>query len=50
MPKAKIKMGSRMMLQTAPMRVVSILVLAKPWAEMKAFMPKVSWTKMVPRA
>ena len=50
MSQAKMKMGSRMMLQTAPMTVVSILVLAKPWAEMKAFMPRVSWTKMVPRA
>ena len=34
MPRAKMKMGSRMMLHMAPMSTVSILVLAKPWAVM----------------
>ena len=45
----KIKMGSRMMLQTAPMRTVSILVTVKPWALIKVFRPSVTRTKRVPR-
>ena len=36
------------MLQTAPMQVVAMLVLAKPWLVMKGVMPRVNWTKMVP--
>ena len=50
MPRAKMKMGSRIMLETAPMRTESIPVRAKPWAVMKAFMPRVISTKMVPQA
>ena len=46
----KMKMGSKTILHTAPMATVSIPVLAKPWAVIKAFMPKVSCTKMVPMA
>ena len=50
MCRAKIKMGSRTMLQTAPIATVSMPILAKPWAVIKAFMPKVSCTKIVPMA
>ena len=42
--------GSSAMLQTAPMSTVSMPVVAKPCAVMKAFMPSVSCTKSVPRA
>ncbi len=45
----KMRMGSRMMLMTAPMTVVSILVLAKPWVVMKGFMPSTSSTNTEPR-
>ena len=48
--RAKMKMGSRMILHTAPISTLNIPCLAKPWAVIKAFMPSVSWTKMVPRA
>ena len=50
MSKPKIRIGSRTMLVTAPMSTESIPVFAKPWAVIKAFMPRVSWTKMVPTA
>ena len=33
----------------APMVTVSIPVLAKPWALMKALRPRASWTNRVPR-
>ena len=46
----KIKMGSRIILVTAPISTESIPVFAKPWAVINAFMPRVSCTKMVPRA
>ena len=48
-PRAKMKIGSRIMLQAAPMVTVSIPVLAKPWALMKALRPRASWTNRVPR-
>ena len=48
--KPKIKMGSRMMLQTAPMATVHIPVMAKPCALMNAFSPREIWTKIVPMA
>ena len=44
----KIRMGSRTMLMTAPMTVVSILVLAKPWVVMKGFMPMTMSTNTLP--
>ena len=47
-PRPKIKMGSRIMLMTAPMTVVSILVLAKPCVVMKGFMPSTSSTNTEP--
>ena len=48
-PNPKIRMGSRMMLMTAPMTVVSMLVLAKPCVVMKGFMPSTSSTKTEPK-
>ena len=48
-PRPKIRMGSRMMLMTAPMTVVSILIFAKPWVVMKGFMPMTSSTNTEPR-
>ena len=50
MSMANMKMGSRMMLHTAPISTESMPVRAKPWAVMKAFRPSVSWTKTVPSA
>ena len=38
-----------MMLMTAPITVVSILVLAKPCVVMKGFMPSTSSTNTEPR-
>ena len=38
------------MLQTAPISTVSMPVFAKPCAVMNAFIPSVSWTKIVPMA
>jgi hypothetical protein len=46
----KIKTGSRIILETAPISTESIPVFANPWAVMKLFMPRVSCTKMVPTA
>ena len=46
---AKIRMGSRMILMTAPMTVVSMLILAKPWVVIKGFMPMTTSTKTLPR-
>ena len=48
-PRAKMKIGSRMMLMTAPITVVSMLIFAKPWVVMKGFMPSTIITKTVPR-
>ena len=50
MPRAKMRMGSSTILVAAPMSTESIPTVVKPWAVMKAFIPKVSWTKMVPMA
>ena len=44
----KMNTGSRMMLLMAPMQVVAMLVLAKPWLVIKGVMPKVNCTKRVP--
>ena len=46
----KIKTGSRIMLEIAPISTESIPVFANPWAVMKLFMPRVSCTKIVPTA
>ena len=46
--RAKIRMGSRMMLHTAPITVVIMLNVAKPWVVTKGFMPITMSTKMVP--
>ena len=46
----KMKSGSSTMLHTAPMRTVSMPVVAKPCAVMNAFMPSVSSTNSVPSA
>ena len=48
--KTKIIIGSNIILHTAPIKTVSIPVLAKPWAVIKAFIPNVNWTKIVPNA
>ena len=40
--KPKMRMGSRTILHTAPMRTVSMLVVAYPWAVMKALSPRES--------
>ena len=42
MSKANIKMGSRMMFATAPIKTESIPVFANPCAVINAFMPRVS--------
>ncbi len=47
---AKINSGSRTMFITAPIRTESIPVLAKPCVVINIFMPRVSWTKIVPTA
>ena len=44
----KIKIGSNIILHTAPITTVSIPVLANPCALMNAFSPNASCTKMVP--
>ena len=43
-----MKMGSRMMLQTAPMRTVFMLKRVKPWVVIKRFIPRAIITKMDP--
>ena len=50
MSNRKMNTGSSTMLVTAPITTVSMLILENPWAEIKAFMPSVSCTKMVPTA
>ena len=50
MERPKMKIGSSTMLHTAPMATVSMPVLAKPCAVMKAFSPIVSCTNSVPSA
>ena len=49
MSSTKMRMGSRMMLMPAPMTVVSILILAKPWVVIKGFMPMTRRTQTEPR-
>ena len=38
-----------MILATAPISTESMPVFAKPWAVIKAFIPRVSCTKIVPK-
>ena len=45
----KIKIGSRMMLHTAPITVVSILKAAKPCVVTKGFMPSTISTNTLPK-
>ena len=45
-----INRGSNAMLATAPISTVYMPILAKPWAVIKAFIPKVSSTNSVPSA
>ena len=49
-PNAKIKIGSKTMLQTAPITVVFMPVFANPWEVMNMFSPMTICTKMVPAA
>ena len=49
MRKAKINSGSSTMLSAAPIVTVSMLVVEKPCAVMKALSPSESCTKIVPR-
>ena len=49
-PKAKMKIGSRIILTTAPITTVSMLIVVFPWAVIKAFIPSVICTHMVPKA
>ena len=41
-------MGSSMMFSTAPISTLSMATSAFPWALMKLFSPRASWTKTVP--
>ena len=45
----KIKIGSRMILITAPIIVVSMLILANPCVVIKGFIPRTIKTKILPR-
>ena len=47
---AKIKIGSRTILHTAPMTTLSILTVANPWAVINAFIPSAACTNKVPTA
>ena len=49
-PSTKINIGSSMILHTAPITTVSIPVFEKPCAVTKEFIPRVSCTKIVPKA
>ena len=46
--KAKIKMGSSMILSAAPSTVVSIPILGSPWALINWFIPVLTMAKGVP--
>ena len=48
-PNTNMKTGSSTMLITAPIMVVSILILAKPCVVMKGFMPKTTNTNTEPK-
>ena len=45
----KMKIGSRIMLASAPRITVIIPIRPKPWALIKGFMPRLIMTKMLPR-
>ena len=45
----KIRIGSRIILHTAPTTVVIMLNFAKPWVVIKGFIPITIITKMIPR-
>ena len=47
--KPKIKIGSRIILHTAPMATVVIPIFENPCAFIKALSPKASCTKIVPK-
>ncbi len=49
MSSTKIRMGSRMILHTAPTTVVAMLILANPCVVMNGFSPITIITKIVPR-
>lgn len=49
LPSTKIRIGSRMILQTAPTTVVAMLILANPCVVIKGFSPITIITKTVPR-
>ena len=46
--KEKIKIGSKIILTTAPINTVNIPILAKPWLLIKLFIPKPIKTNTVP--
>ena len=48
MSKTKMNTGSSTMFRIAPMSTEHIAVMARPWALMKVFRPRASWTKTVP--
>lgn len=48
MPNAKIKIGSRIRLATAPITTEIIPVVAYPWALIKGFMPVATMDGNVP--
>ena len=49
MPNTNMNSGSSTMLSAAPIATVSMLVVEKPCAVMKALSPSESCTKIVPR-
>ncbi len=44
----KMKRGSNRIFTTAPNNTVIMLTVGKPWPVIKAFIPKLGKTKMVP--
>ena len=48
MSKTKMNTGSSTMFRIAPMSTEHMAVMALPWALMKVFSPRASWTKTVP--
>ena len=48
--RAKMNTGSKVILQIAPISTETMETFVKPWAVIKAFMPRVSWTNRVPKA
>ena len=49
MSKPNIRIGSSTILITAPITVVSILILAKPWVVINVFMPITDKTNTLPK-